>query len=107
MSYITQPNITKLHSFYCYAEYRHAKWHYAECYFTESIMLNGVMLNVVMLNVVMLNVVMLNVMAPLSGVFQATISDSKSTLRRCLLLHNKQTILFTKGASLAEIKEAF
>ncbi len=92
MSYITQPNITKLHSFYCYAEYRHAKWHYAECYFTESIMLN---------------VVMLNVMAPLSGVFQATISDSKSTLRRCLLLQNKQTILFIKGASLAEIKEAF
>ncbi len=56
MSYITQPNITKWHSFYCYTEYRHAKWHYAECYFEESIMLN---------------VVMLNVMAPLSGVFQA------------------------------------
>jgi hypothetical protein len=92
MSYITQPNITNLHSFDCYAEYRHAKWHHAECYFEESIMLN---------------VVMLNVMAPLSGVFQATISDSKSTLRRCVLLQNKQTILFTKGASLAEIEEGF
>ena len=86
MSYITQPNITKWHSF--------------------TVMLSGIMLSVIMLNVIMLNVVMLNVMAPLSGVFQATISDSKSTLRRCLLLQNKQTILFTKGASLAEIKEA-